>query len=406
MLEPMLIKYAELVIKLGVNLQQGQTLVISTPLECAPFVRTLTETAYAAGAREVAFFWQDEQLDKIKYLHAPADIFSEFPNWQKEFYLSYAEQGAAFLRIAAADPDLLRDVDPTRIAAAQKTSGIHLREFRDRTMNNLNAWCVISAPTEGWARKVFPDAADPVNKLWRAILQTVRADQPDPLTAWQEHKAALQKRLQLLNEYRLQKLHFANSLGTDLTVELPVNHLWQGAADITQAGIPFIPNMPTEEIFTLPKKTGVNGRVYSAMPLVYHGNLIDEFSLTFKDGRVCEATAKTGVQHLHNLLEVDEGARYLGEVAIVPFDSPIANTKILFYNTLFDENASCHLAFGRAYPGSLAMVIGSAEELLARGVNDSLIHVDFMIGTADLEITGTTESGEKVTIFKQGNFVF
>lgn len=405
MVKQMLVKYADLVIKLGVNLQKGQTLVISAPLECVSFVRTLTKAAYLAGARNVACFWRDEQLDKIKYLHAPEDVFSEFPHWQKEFYLSYAEQGAAFLSIAAEDPELLHDVDPTRIAAAQKTSSTNMREFRDRTMNNLNAWCVISAPTEGWARKVYPESDDPVAKLWQAILHTVRADQADPVAAWQKHQNTLQKRLQLLNDYRLRTLHYTNSLGTDLTIELPLNHLWQGATEYTQAGIQFIPNMPTEEIFTLPKKTGVNGRVHSAMPLVYHGNLIDDFSLTFKDGRVCDAAAKTGDKYLQNLLAVDEGARYLGEVALVPFDSPISNTNTLFYNTLFDENASCHLAFGRAYPGSLADSAQlTKEELLARGVNDSLIHVDFMIGTADLEITGTTTTGEEVAIFKQGNF--
>ncbi|HZK24059.1 MAG TPA: aminopeptidase [Oscillospiraceae bacterium] len=405
MLEQMLVKYAELVIKLGVNLQKGQTLVISTPLECAPFIRTLTKAAYAAGARNVAFFWRDEQLDKIKYLYAPEDVFTEFAEWQREFYLSYAKQGAAFLSIAAEDPELLQDVDHTRIAAAQKTSSTKLSEFRDRTMNNQNAWCVISAPTEGWARKVFPDCEEPVAKLWQAILHTVRADLPDPLAAWHEHQNTLQKRLQLLNGYRLQTLHYTNSLGTDLTVALPENHLWQGATELTQEGVQFIPNMPTEEIFTLPQRTGVNGRVYSAMPLVYHGNLIDDFVLTFKDGRVWDATAQAGAKHLHNLLEVDEGARYLGEVALVPYDSPISNTNILFYNTLFDENASCHLAFGRAYPGSLADSAQlSKEELLVRGVNDSLIHVDFMIGTADLNITGTTAAGEEIAIFRQGNF--
>ncbi len=402
-------KYAELLIKTGVNIQKNQTLIITSPLECADFARVIAETAYQSGAREVVMNWKDELSSKIKFLHAPDEIFDEFPEWQKEFYLSYAKKGAAFVSIAASDPELLKEVDPDRVVRVQKASNTALEEYRERIMSNRNAWSIISIPTKAWAKKVFPQAAEEeaVEKLWAAILKAVRVDTADPVAAWRQHSEDLKKSMQYLNAHKFKKLHYKNSAGTDVTVELPDGHIWLGGPEHTAEGIEFVANMPTEEVFTMPKKTGVNGTVVSAKPLNYNGTLIDKFSLTFKDGRIVDCKAEEGYEVLKKLVETDEGSHYLGEVALVPFDSPISNSNILFYNTLFDENASCHFAIGKAYPITIENGTTMSKDQLAQaGVNDSIVHVDFMIGTADLEITGTTADGKTIQVFKDGNFVF
>ncbi|MCE5287026.1 MAG: aminopeptidase [Pelosinus sp.] len=402
-------KYARLVVKTGINLQQGQTLVISSPIECAAFTRAIAQIAYQEGARDVVLNWKDELSAKIRFLHAPEEIFDEFPDWQKEFYLSYARQGAAFVSVAASDPELLKEVKPERVMKAQKASSTALKEYRERMMSNKNTWCVVSVPTAAWAKKVFPDltADAAIEKLWEAILKTVRVDQQDPVAAWEAHKQYLKKSMDFLNAHNFKELHYQNSLGTDLKIELPEGHLWLAGSEFTPEGVEFIANMPTEEVFTLPKKDGVNGKVVSSKPLNYNGNLIENFSLTFKDGKIMEYSAQKGQAVLEKLIGTDEGSHYLGEVALVPFDSPISNANILFYNTLFDENASCHLAFGKAYPVCIKDGSEQDKETLAkRGVNDSLVHEDFMVGTADLSITGITQTGETVSIFKNGNFAF
>jgi aminopeptidase len=402
-----IMKYAEFVVKIGINLQKGQTLVITSPLECAEFARQMAKAAYLAGAWDVVMNWEDEEFTKIRFLYAPDEVFTDFPQWKKDFYISYARAGAGFVNIHAPDPELLQDADPQRIALAQKTTSIHLREYRERTMNNQNAWCVISAPTQAWACKVFPGDARAVEKLWRAILRSVRADQENPVSTWEEHKKRLLYRVELLNAYRFKSLSFRNSLGTDLVVELPEGHIWQGGSELTQDGVEFFPNMPTEEIFTVPHRNGVSGIVFNSRPLVYNGNIIDGFSLILKDGRIVDYSAKVGAAHLQHLLETDEGSRHFGEVALVPYNSPISQSNILFYNMLFDENASCHFAIGKGYPGCLQNGGGmNQEELNEKGCNDSLLHVDFMIGTENLQIVGTTTDGKQIQVFKQGNFTF
>ena len=400
-------KYAQLIVKTGINLQQDQTLVIISPVECADFTRLIARTAYQAGARDVVVNWKDEQLAKIRFLHAPEEVFDEYPQWQKEMYLSTGRQGAAFLYISASDPELMQDVAPQRISRAHKAQNNALKEHREGLMSNKNAWSVVSIPTKPWAQKVFPDLSETaaVEKLWDVIFKTVRVDAADPVAAWQSYKRNLKKHMDFLNSSRLKFLHYKNSLGTDLTIELPENHLWLGGSEFTPAGVEFMANMPTEEIFTLPKKTGVNGKVISSMPLNYNGNLIEHFSLTFKEGRIVDFSAEKGFEALKSMIETDEGSHYLGEVALVPYDSPISKQNILFYNTLFDENASCHLAIGKAYPVCLKHAENlSQQELLDLGANDSLMHEDFMIGTKDLEITGTTASGAEIPVFKHGNF--
>lgn len=407
--ENLLKKYAKLAIYQGVNMQKNQTLVISSPIECAKFTRMLVEEAYIKGAKEVVVQWNDELTGKLKYKYSPMEVFETVPEWVKESRLSYAKEGACFLSISASDPELLKDVDPKKVATFRKASSIASREFSSRLMSNENAWSIVSIPTVGWAKKVFPNVSEDeaVEKLWDAIFKIVRVDSQDPVKAWEEHKNTLKKNMDFLNSKRFKSLHYTNSLGTDLIIQLPEKHLWAGGAEFTQDGTEFIANMPTEEIFSMPKKTGVNGKVVSSMPLNYGGNLINNFSLTFKDGKVVDFSAEEGYETLKNLLDTDEGAKYLGEVALVPYNSPISNSNIIFFNTLYDENASCHLAFGKAY--SLCIKDGekmSEEELLKEGANDSLTHVDFMIGTKDLQITGTTYDNEKFDIFVNGNWAF
>ncbi len=400
-------KYAELLVKTGINLKKDQILVVRSPIECAEFAREIVDIGFEAGAKDVVINWSDEVYSRIRYLKGPEALFETFPSWQKEFYLSYVRQDAAFLTISASDPENFKDVDPVRIQKFSRAFSAEVSEYRDRLMNNENVWCVASVPTPAWAKKVFPDVteAEAMDKLWEAIYEAVRVNEPDPVASWNTHKQNLKRQMDLLNEMNFKSLHYTNSLGTDLVIELPEGHLWLGGSDLTPDGHEFIANMPTEEVFTAPKRDGVNGRVVSSMPLNFNGSLIDGFELTFKEGKVVDYSAKVGYEQLKRLLETDEGASYLGEVALVQYDSPISNMGILFYNTLFDENASCHLALGKAYPVSIK---GGDQmdqaTLLANGINDSITHEDFMVGTKDLSIVGVKASGEKVQVFKDGNF--
>ncbi|MCB2299207.1 aminopeptidase [Clostridium tagluense] len=401
-------KYALLLVKTGINIQKDQTLVINSPIECASFARILSKIAYIEGAREVVINWRDELSSKIKFMHAPEEVFEEYPDWQRDFYVSNVRKGAAFLNISASDPELMKDVNPERMAKSHKAASNAIKEYRDRLMSNRNVWCVASIPTIAWAKKVFPELSEEkaVEKLWDSIFKTVRVDTIDPVDSWETHKSNLKKSMDFLNESNFKYLKYKNSLGTDLVIELPENHLWLGGSEYTPEGVEFIANMPTEEVFTLPKKTGVNGVVVCSKPLNYNGNLIEKFSLTFKDGKIVDFKAEKGYDILKSIIETDEGSHYLGEVALVPYDSPISNSNILFYNTLFDENASCHLAIGKAYPVCIKNGENlSDEELSKLGVNDSTVHEDFMVGTDDLQIIGITEDGSEVPVFKKGNFV-
>ena len=407
-MEQLLKQYARLVISVGVNIQKDQILVINSPIECADFARKISEEAFKAGAHDVVISWGDELSAHIRYEHGKKELFTEFPEWRVKFYQGYAEQGAAFVSIAARDPQIFSDIEPEKLKLANQAAGAALLEYRERLMSNKNTWCVVSVPTKGWAAKVFPEdtAEKAVEKLWQAIFKTVRIGEGiDTVAEWRKHIDFLQQAAKFLNEQKFVKLHYKNVSGTDLEIELPEGHIWAGGAEKSELGIEFAANMPTEEVYSMPKRDGVNGTVAASKPLNYNGNLIENFKLTFKDGKVVDYTAEKGAEILKGLLETDEGASYLGEVALVPFDSPISQSGILFYNTLFDENASCHLALGKAYPTCIA---GGEKmdsvTLLQHGVNDSLVHEDFMIGTRDLEIIGTTADGREIKIFEQGNF--
>ncbi len=403
-------EYAKLLVEVGVNIQKGQTLVIGSPVDCAWFARLCARAAYAAGCREVVMRWSDDELTREKYLHAEDSVFDSLPAWQAEFDNGYARQGAAFLHISARDPENLVGVDPDRIARSQRSSGEALREYRELTMSNTVPWCIGSIPIPSWARKVFPGCPDgeAVEKLWEAIFQTVRVDGSGAaVDRWREHLAGLKGHMDRLNGLNLESLHYTNSLGTDLTIRLPEGHIWAAGSSETKSGLPFIANMPTEEVFTAPLRNGVDGVVCSSMPLVHNGVVIDKIRFQVREGKIVEASAQTGEDALKAAITLDEGASYFGEVALVPYDSPISRQKLLYYNTLFDENASCHLAFGEAYPECLQGGAGmSKEERKARGLNDSITHVDFMVGTADLSITGETRDGREVPVFVAGNFAW
>lgn len=404
-----LIKYASLAVNIGVNIQKDNILVISSPIETAEFARLITEEAYKSGAKDVIVHYGDQKLTKIKLENSSLETISNIPEWQAESYNYYARQEACFISISASDPDGLKGVPVEKIGASQKARTSALKEYFDNSMSNKCRWCVLSVPTLSWAKKVFPKVSDDeaMESLWDVIFKTVRVDTENPVNAWEKHNTYLEEKIKFMNNNNFKSVHLKSANGTDLNIELPEGHIWAGGSEGDVNGIPFNANIPTEEVFTLPKKTGVNGIVYSSKPLSYGGNLIDNFSITFKDGKAIDFTAETGYDVLKQMLESDEGAKYLGEVAFVPYNSPISNSKLIFFNTLFDENAACHLAFGRAYESCVKDADKYSEEELEKiGVNNSVIHVDFMIGTSDLEITGINKNGETIQIFSNGNWAF
>ncbi|MBO2942950.1 aminopeptidase [Paenibacillus sp. F411] len=401
-------KYAELAVKVGVNIQQGQTLVVHAPVESADFTRSIAAKAYEAGARLVKVYWNDEALTRMQYEHASDDVFTEQPKWFAGEITELVENGAAVLHILAENPDLLKGIDAERIANYYKTRGEALKQYRAYQQADKFSWCLIAVPSPAWAAKVFPEApdAEQMERLWKAIFHTVRIDQEAPVEAWKQHLDVLNQKSTVLNAKQYKALHYT-APGTDLTIELPKGHIWAQGDSINEQGHTFVANMPTEEVFTAPLKSGVHGKVSSTKPLSYAGNIINHFSLTFEEGKVVSFTAEEGYETLGRLLNMDEGARYLGEVALVPHQSPISESGILYFNTLFDENASNHLAIGSAYAfcleGGKQM---SQEELTEAGLNTSVTHVDFMIGSADMNIDGITHDGRKEPVFRNGNWAF
>lgn len=400
-------EYARLLVQVGMNIQKGQRMVISSPVECAYFARMCAEEAYAAGCKEVVMNWHDDAMARLKYLYADDEIFDSVPEWRSHFFNDYATEGAAYLAISASDPENFKGVDHKKLVRAQQASGKALKEFDRLQMCSGFPWCIASIPIPSWATMVFPEASEQeaMEQLWDAIFKAVRiSGDGTAVEKWQEHLATLHTRMEKLNELNFKSLHYTNSLGTDLTVELPEGHIWEAGNDVTLSGQEYIANIPTEELFTSPLKTGVNGVVYSALPLSHDGTIIDKFYFVVRDGKIVEAHAEQGEEALKGAITVDEGASYFGEVALVPYDSPISNQKILFYNTLFDENAACHIAFGEAYPCLKGGQQMSKDELKERGLNDSITHVDFMVGTKDLSIVGTTHDGKEIPVFVDGNF--
>lgn len=405
--ENQLHRYAQVLLQKGIHLQRQQILVINAPVESSSFVTILTKEAYECGASQVVCNWRCDDMARLRYEYEDQKQFESLPDWRRDFSLHYYRQGAAFLSLIAANPYLMNGIDTKKIFAWQKAQNTALKEYIDGMMASKTTWLVAAVPSAVWASLLYPDASPEAayESLWQQILQSSRADGQDPLADWDNHLAALAQRRQWLTDQHFTSLHYTNSLGTDLVVSLPKTHIWQGGAEESGSHILFNANIPTEEVYSAPQADAVNGIVYSTKPLVYNGNIIDKFHMTFKDGKAVAAHAETGNDVLQKLLAIDEGACRLGEVALIPYHSPISLSNILFYETLFDENASCHLALGAAYPTCLAG--GAAmtkDEAVQAGINDSMIHVDFMVGSPDLSIVGTKEDGTTVPVFVQGDW--
>ncbi len=400
-------KYASILLSKGLNLQDQQILVINAPAESEDFVAILTETAYEAGASQVVINWRSDATTRLRFLHEKQAVFEEFPDWRRDFSLTYYHKNAAFLSLVAANPTLMKDVDTQKIMAWQKAQHAALQEYVDGMMASKVTWLVAAVAGKVWANLLFPDvpASQAEDKLWELIIGGSRADSADALGDWDKHLQKLKDRREWMTEKQFVKLHYVSENGTDLVIGLPEGHIWQGGAEAAGNGVVFNANIPTEEIYSAPLRTAVDGIVHSAKPLVYNGSVIDDFSITFKNGKAIGVRAGKGEKILKEMISLDEGAAYLGEIALVPYHSPISLSGILYYETLFDENASCHLAFGKAYPtclkGGAEM---SAADVQQAGLNDSLIHVDFMVGTKDLSITGIQKDGTEVPVFVNGDF--
>lgn len=400
-------RYADLVVRVGVNLRPGQRMTVSTSLEGAPLARRIAAAAYRAGSPYVTVLYADTEVAKIRFAEAPEDSFSEVALGRAAMFERMAERGDAFVSIDASDPEAYADADPARVATARAAAQRAGKRYSEYTMSHLVPWTIVAAAEPAWAAKVFPDASpdEALAKLWEAIFAATRVDLDDPVAAWQEHAATLQRRAELLTQRGYDALHLRGP-GTDLTVGLPDRHRWTGGGTATKQGQRFIPNMPTEEVFTAPDAGRVDGTVRASLPLAYGGRLIDGFSLRFEAGRVVDAQAQVGQEVLDRLLDTDEGARRLGELALVSVDSPIFRSGLLFYETLFDENAASHVALGRAYrfavEGGTEM---SDEEATEAGLNDSLTHVDFMIGTEQSDVDGVQADGTREPIMRAGRFV-
>jgi len=405
--ESKLERYADLIVQVGLNLQKDQELLISAPITAYKFVRLVTKKAYEAGVLNVLTDFYDEELKKIRLDNSSEEGLKAFPDWKAKGFIEMAENNVALLNLAAPNPSLLRDADPKRVAILNRASAEAMKDFSAYIGGGKISWLIAAFPTIEWAQTVFPELSqdEAIDKLWENIFYTTRTDQENTVALWESHISNLNKNADRLNQSKYKKLHYKGP-GTDLSIEFHPQTKWISAQFTNDQGIPFVPNLPTEEVFTIPVKQGVNGTVSSTKPLNYSGTLIRNFSLTFKDGKVVEFTAEEGYETLKNLLETDEGASYLGEVALVPHNSPISNTNIIFNNTLFDENASCHIALGRAL--SVCVEEGknmTAEQLRKVGFNESMIHVDFMIGSAQLDIDGEKEDGSIEPIFKAGDWV-
>lgn len=409
MSESILRKYAKLAVCAGVNVQKDQPLVITASVRDVQFVEYCVEYAYKAGASSVNVKWDDEVISHMGFEYMSVETLTEVPEWMVERARHEEEKKACFLHIDSSTPGFMSDIDQEKITAARIAYMQKMKPFQAYTMNNIGQWCIVALPNPKWARKIFPDLSeeDAVQALWDAILAAVRVrEDNDPVAEWEAHDKELEDHCRILNAHQFDRLHFESELGTDLYVGLVKDHIWAGGGCMTPGGVFFNPNMPTEECFCMPDRNRVDGVVVASKPLSYGGKVIENFRFTFKDGAVADYDAEKEKEALTKLLETDEGSKRLGEVALISCDSPVSNLGILFFNTLFDENASCHLALGRCYPENVQGGTDMTEEaLLAAGGNSSLNHVDFMFGTPEMKVTGIKTDGTEVELFRNGNFV-
>ncbi len=400
--------YAKLLARKGVNVQKGQEVIIVAELDQPDFVRILAEECYRAGAGKVTVEWNYQPLRKLDVRYQKEKTLSKVENWEIEKIKHRVETLPAIIYLESEDPDGLKGINQKKMA---KCLGIRrgvFKPYRDE-MDNKYQWCIAAVAGKAWAKKVFPNERTSVatEKLWEAILYTSRA-QGDGIRNWEEHNADLKNRYEYLNSLEITELHYTSANGTDLTVGLLPQGRFMGGSDLLLGSdVEYNANIPSEEVFTSPDRNRAEGVVYASMPLSYQGALIENFYFVIKDGKITEAHAEKGEELLNSILDTDEGARYLGECALVPYDSPIRNSGILFYNTLFDENAACHLAFGEGFSSCVKDYEKyTLDEIREMGINNSIVHVDFMIGTADLSITAKTASGKEIAIFKDGNWAF
>ncbi|KRM52616.1 aminopeptidase [Ligilactobacillus araffinosus] len=404
--EEKLQKYAELIVKVGVNVQPGQEVVLYINVDQQHLAHLIVKEAYQAGAGKVMIKWNDTFAQREFLEHASDEFLENVPEFAKEEAQYIAEHRCCRISVMSEDPGAFGGIDQKRVAAYQSANGKALMPVRQATQNNDLSWTVVAAASPAWAERVFPDLKGEaaVDRLWEEIFKTTRIDREDPIQAWKDHDAKLHEKEDWLNKEQFSALHYI-SPRTDLTIGLPENHVWEGGGSKNAAGIEFMANMPTEECFTAPDNRRINGYVTSTKPLSYAGNILENMKFTFKEGKVVEATAEKGQAVLDHLLETDEGVRSLGEVSLVPDPSPISQSGITFFNTLFDENASDHLALGAAYPfnvqGGTKM---SENQLKAKGINFSQAHVDFMVGSADMNIDGIKKDGTIVPVFRNGDW--
>ncbi len=401
-------KYARLIARKGINVKKGQEVIVSASLDQPEFVKMVVEECYRAGASKVTVEWSYQPITKLHYRYRSLKTLSTFEKWEIEKLEHKCETLPATIYIESDDPDGLKGIDQTKVSKASQAKYPIIKPYHDK-MDNKYQWCIAAVPGEAWAKKVFPGerTSKAVEKLWNAILYTSRADGDDPVKAWEEHNADLKTRFEYLNSLGIESLHYTASNGTDFTVGLIPDALFMGGSEFTLGGTEFNPNIPSEEVFTSPMKGKAEGVVHATRPLSYRGELIENFSVRFENGKAVEVHAEKGEELLKQMISMDENAAYLGECALVPFDSPIRNSEITFFNTLFDENACCHLAFGRGFENCIKDFDKyTLEECREKGINDSLIHVDFMIGSKDLNITAHTRGGKDVAIFKDGNWAF
>ena len=404
--EEKLQKYAELIVKVGVNVQPGQEVVLYINVDQQQLAHLIVKEAYKAGAGKVMIKWSDTFAQREFLEHASDEFLENVPEFAKEEAQYIADHRCCRISVMSEDPGAFGGIDQKRVAAYQSANGKALMPVRQATQNNDLSWTVVAAASPAWAERVFPDLKGEaaVDRLWEEIFKTTRIDREDPIQAWKDHDTKLHEKEDWLNKEQFSALHYT-SPRTDLTIGLPENHVWEGGGSKNAAGIEFMANMPTEECFTAPDNRRIDGYVTSTKPLSYAGNILENMKFTFKDGKVVEATAEKGQAVLDHLLETDEGVRSLGEVSLVPDPSPISQSGITFFNTLFDENASDHLALGAAYPfnvqGGTKM---SKDQLKAKGINFSQAHVDFMVGSADMNIDGVKKDGTIVPVFRNGDW--
>ncbi|MFQ3854193.1 aminopeptidase [Staphylococcus parequorum] len=407
-LQEKLKQYAELLVGVGMNVQEGQPVFIRSSVDAIELTHYIVEAAYKRGASDVKVDYSDDRLSRLKFEYETVEHFesNEVKDYEVAKRMDYVNRGAANLALITQDPDLLNGIDRDKLAAFQRQYATAYKGYMEASQKNQFPWCVAAYPSKAWASRVYPELSeeDAYNTFIDEVLDIVRVDGNDPVANWKAHVANLSKHADKLQSKNYKALHYISE-GTDLEIGLPEGHIWEDATSYASGGQAFVANIPTEEVFTAPHRLKVNGYVTNKLPLSHNGNIIDGFTLTFKDGEVIDYKAEKGEEVLRDLLNTDEGAKRLGEVALVPDDSPISNRNTIFYNTLFDENASCHIALGSAYgfnvEGGTEM---TTDEKLAQGLNDSLIHVDFMIGSKDLTIYGITQEDEKEPVFENGNW--